>query len=380
MKINRTTNENGIIRTLKIGEIVSISLISSFFVVGFSWWIKLPLSRGIDGLATLGTFLGTIAVFGGVITALISLFTLASIDERVAMAAKNENALRSKELDERWDQYAYALEKYWAALNEQNIDRAGELMEQAYQLSGMKLSVASYTMFKRYWDSTEEWAWDQIDSFDLSKRRQDGNVRNGIINPSLLVEYYTSPTPSYNDDFRAECIKWGQRALLSNDLPDRATVYLQLAQLYALQGHYQNTLDYLTKSLALNPDQQFYHIKSWVLLLWNWNDEEKILAILKKVHKERIKITNLQIEQWVNDRKDDLYRGTMAPVVALHTNNATNTQLTVYSVGSFINHDEPAWVIQHNQTRFPEENRPLWSVDDAVQFINRTFETIGRIQ
>lgn len=156
--INKKNTTNS---SFKIVEIVGISLLTSFMVVGVSWWIRLPLSRGIDGLATLGTLLGGIAVFGGVITSLISLVILSSIEDRIAAATNNENERRDKELDTRWSHYAAGLERYWAALNSQDIDLAGELMEQAFQWSGKNLSVASYTMFKRYWDATEAWAWDQ---------------------------------------------------------------------------------------------------------------------------------------------------------------------------------------------------------------------------
>ncbi len=364
--INKKNTTNS---SFKIVEIVGISLLTSFMVVGVSWWIRLPLSRGIDGLATLGTLLGGIAVFGGVITSLISLVILSSIEDRIAAATNNENERRDKELDTRWSHYAAGLERYWAALNSQDIDLAGELMEQAFQWSGKNLSVASYTMFKRYWDATEAWAWDQIDSFHPPRRRE-------------ILENYVNPTPFNNQNYSVEGIKWGLRALESTEVPDRATVLLKLAQLYALEGDYQSTLNYLTESLRSNPDQQFYHTENWLLLLWNWNDEEKILAILTKIRKETKKVTNDLVQEWVNDKKNDLYRGTMAPVVALGKNgSASITQLTIYSVGSYsLNSHGFAWVIQHNQTRYPLENQPPWSLNDVVRFINQSFNTIGRIQ
>lgn len=368
MKLNHTENKNGTNTALTVAWIVGISSITSFIVVvGISYRLKLPLSPGIDGLAALGTLLGTIAVLGGVVTALISLFTLASINERIAIAAKNENANWSKELDKRWDRYSYALEKYWEAVNEQKIELAGRLMEEAYQLSDKRLSVASHTMFSLYWSVTADWAWDQLDSTHMrALRGHDANF--------TLITYGNS-TSSSSKNYSDLCIKWGERALSAKDMPEQSRLHLQLAQVYALKEEYQNTINHINKSLELDPNQELSHSEIWALVLWNWKDDERISNIFKKLQYQCHQLKEEQLENWV---KEQAY-ATMVPIVGLQRDPFALIQLTVYAVG--LRHpsdDSDGWVVKHKWTQYPQGQNDTWSLTEAVAFINKQFYTIGR--
>ncbi len=368
-------------KLLRVGWTIVISLTCSLVVVVVaSWGFKIPLSPGVLGLATLGTLLGAIAVFGGVITALISLFTLSSIDDRIIASTAKENERRNNELNERWSQYAFALEKYWAALNDSDLAHAGELMEEAYQLSDESLAVASYSMFRRYWKVTNAWAWDQIDRFDLSRRRAVVNsIPNLLSSTSVLEEYTNVASHLGNQDYSVGCIKWGERALKSPIVPNRASLHLQMAQAYALQRNHTETLEHLRQSLSLNPDQQFHHVANWALLFWNWDDEELILPLFKKIGKERITVTNPQIEKWVETKADNIYQGTMTPIIALEKHASRNTKLTIYSVGSFNGPDgAKLWRIQHGPKSVPEASG--WDLDRVVTYVNTNFETLGRTE
>ena len=108
------------------GWVAIVAVISSFGVFAIGWWVRIPLPNGVKGIAVLGTILGTIAVLGGLITTITGLFTLSSLEDRVVSATRNEDARRTRDLDERWDKYTDALERYWTSLNEPDVKRAGK--------------------------------------------------------------------------------------------------------------------------------------------------------------------------------------------------------------------------------------------------------------
>ncbi len=364
---------------LSVRGTIGISLACALVVVGIAWWFRLPLAHGVSGLATLGTLLGAIAVLGGLITALIGVFTLSSIDERILSATAKENARRNHELDERWSQYAFALEKYWAALNESDLVQAGKYMDEAYQLSDQTLTVAAYGMFQRYWEATKTWAWDQIDPANLSHYQATIGVTVNVISPTSVVEQYGNATSgSGKRDYSADCIKWGERALGAATLPNPASLHLQLAQAYALQGKNGQALAHLRDSLSSNPDQIFHRVQDWAFLFWNWDNEDTVGSLLKILGKERIQVTPAQVEQWAAAKASDIYQGTMAPVIALQNSATRNTKLTVYSVGSFGPEGNKVWRIQHGSKSIPPENG--WNLDRVVTYINANFETLGRIE
>lgn len=354
--------------TTSISAVVTIILM----VIASALHHSLP-SLGALGLAGLASIVGGIATFGGIITGLIGLYSLTSINEKIQEAIANEKKVWKSQLDEQLSIHMRAFSEYNRGLSESNIRRASECMENALKLE-LELPLVAEYMGTRFAEATFRWAWHQID------RSQDFKVRLNIyggLEPDAYME---------EGDYRHDAIKWLENVKTVDG--DRALHWMKLEKLYALIGDNRKIVSSLRMALKVSEQGINYDMKDIGILLWNCSEVGEVQEICEEIHHQApITLTEAVLNNVL--KREDRYEGTMRPLLAVRRKGSLMLKSeapfspTIYYVGKTLSENgEDRYIIQwygDDVIRYPKPDDNPWDVNKLLNVVNDWFITVGEV-
>ncbi|MCI0184845.1 tetratricopeptide repeat protein [Sulfoacidibacillus ferrooxidans] len=357
-----------------IGWMASISVIVTIILLVIASALKYSLpALGSLGLAGLASIVGGVATFGGIITGLIGLYSLGSINEKIEAAIDAEKKVWNSQINKQLSIHMRAVAEYNRGLSESDIRRASEYMESALRLQP-ELPLVSENIGTRFAEATFRWAWHRID------RSQGFNVRlttYGNLDPDLYLE---------EGDYTHDAIRWLEDVREVDG--ERNMHWMKLAKLYSLIGDHRKMMSSLQHAFNLSEETTNYGVEDIGILLWNCSDAGQVDEICKTIHYEApIMLTKPILKSVLT--KERRYEGTMRPLLAVRRKGSmmfkseAPSSPTIYYVAKTLSENgEDRYMLQwygEDVIRYPKPDDDPWDVDKLLDVVNDWFITVGEV-
>ncbi len=356
------------------GWMTAISTIVTIILLVIASALKYSLpALGYLGLAGLASIVGGVATLGGIITGLIGLYSLVSINEKIQAAINDEKKVLKGQLDKQLSINMRAVSEYNRGLSESNIRRASEHMENALKLQS-ELPLVSEHMGSRFAEATFRWAWHKID------RSQDFKVRLNRYGGSTLE------TDMEEGDYRHDAIKWLENVKTVDG--EQALYWVKLAKLYALIGDDRKIVSSLRKASEMNEKGINYSEKDIGILLWNCLDPEQVQELCGAIHYDAsITLTEPLLESVL--KREGSYAGTMRPLLAVRRRGTmmfkseAPSSPIIYYIGRMLSESgEDRYILQwygNDVIQYPKSNDAPWDVNKLLNVVNDWVITVGEV-
>ncbi|MHB1681514.1 MAG: hypothetical protein ACYCYO_01620 [Bacilli bacterium] len=355
-----------------------ISILAAVGTIVLWAYIGHHSSKTLSDAGILATIVGGIATAGGVVTALISLFSLNTVDATIQKSIEKEQALLDKKFKENINSFTRAFSAYNEAMSEDDLLLAERFMNKALNTLPY-LPLAAEKMGIRFANSTLDFFRNQMHMQKAPLLRMQNFPSSSLFLGPLAKKEVDDGGVNYS----LKSIEWLKRAKSDSEHTFKLDWFL--ARLYAICGYKDESIAALRETIST--DSEFQHdeiVRDLGLLLWTAHTENDVSEVCKIIgYTPQLKLSADEFVQLrsgtpttsvrilVVRRQGTAMELDIAPEnpVICNIDQSTNEQGIGYQM---------RWPKRHEMIKIPEIHLPPFNEHELLESLNRWFIVIGR--